>query len=151
MNRNQKIAVGCGGLGCLGLIVLGIAGAVVYIYMPNSTGRTYNFNANPNVNSNRNSNTNANESTNSSNGTVSQMSDGDKHKLFHAVGMTRDQELMKRVVRKLGLTSANDIPTDEYAEFVKDHIGWAIQNTAFISSINTPEKAKAYVDAHFEN
>ena len=32
MNRNQKIALGCGGAGCLGLIVVAVAAGLVYYY-----------------------------------------------------------------------------------------------------------------------
>jgi hypothetical protein len=64
--------------------------------------------------------------------------------------MTQDQELLKRVLKKLGLIKPNGLMSDSYAEFIKDHISWAVPNTAFVSSINTPEKAKAYVDAHFQ-
>ena len=51
MNRNQKIALGCGGAGCLGLIVVAIAGCVIYfVYYGQSrrysANRNYNFNIN---------------------------------------------------------------------------------------------------------
>lgn len=157
MNRNQKIAVGCGGLGCLGLIVVAIAIGFVLYLRSNATGGSYNFNSTSNSNSNskHTGNTNANQNTsdsantNSSNATVSSMSDDDKHKLFQAAGITQDQELMKRVLQKMGFIKPNGMISDDYAQFVKDHISWAIKNTAFINSINTPEKAKAYVDEHF--
>jgi hypothetical protein len=32
MTRNQKIALGCGGAGCLGLIVVAIAGVLIYYF-----------------------------------------------------------------------------------------------------------------------
>ena len=32
MTRNQKIALGCGGAGCLGLIVVLIAGVLIYFF-----------------------------------------------------------------------------------------------------------------------
>ena len=43
MNRNQKIALGCGGAGCLGLIVVVIAAwAYLFLLSPiDSTNRDY--------------------------------------------------------------------------------------------------------------
>ena len=42
-------------------------------------------------------------------------------------------------------------PSDEYAEFVKDHFVWALKICRFHQSVNTPEKAKAYVDEHMND
>ena len=72
MNRNQKIALGCGGAGCLGLIVVAIAGGLIYYFMRSAaTNRNYNFNVSTNRNSNLNDNsdftTNRNANDNSSN------------------------------------------------------------------------------------
>ncbi len=155
MNRNQKIAIGCGGAGCLGLIVVGIACVVLvsagYINMPGSTSnRNENFNAN--INSNSNSNTNLNENSNSSvSDSSSSLSDDDRHKLFQAAGMTRDNELIQRVLRKLGFLTADNNVSDDYAPFVKSHMEWATKNYRFIQSVNTVEKARAYVDDHMDD
>jgi hypothetical protein len=52
MNRNQKIAVGCGVAGCLGLILLAflvVALSVMgYVALPgvSSSNRNYNYNGN---------------------------------------------------------------------------------------------------------
>ena len=160
MTKNQKIAAGCGGLGCLGLIVAALAvGLGYYFYYQRSPIRShnYNFNSNPNSNSNSNSNRNStqntnepanNSSTNSANDTSSSYSDDDKHRLFQAASFTRDAELLQKVVKKLGLFKADGTPADDYAQFIRDHIVWGIANAEFISSIDTPEKARAYVDAH---
>ena len=98
MNRNQKIALGCGGAGCLGLIVLTIAGCIIYFVFYNQSRRysagnyNYNFNVNTNSNSNSNDNSdfpsNVNANSNSSSSSASSMSDDDKHKLYYAAGMT---------------------------------------------------------------
>lgn len=155
MNRNQKIAIGCGGAGCLGLIVVGIACVVLvsagYINMPGSiSNRNENFNAN--INSNSNSNTNLNENSNSSvSDSSSSLSDDDRHKLFQAAGMTRDNELIQRVLRKLGFLTADNNVSDDYAPFVKSHMEWATKNYRFIQSVNTVEKARAYVDDHMDD
>ena len=151
MNRNQKIAIGCGGAGCLGLIVIVIACVVLvsagYIDMPGSnTNRNTNFNANTNSNSNSNVNSNANTSTSSSS-----MSDDDKHKLVQAAGMTQDNELIQRVLRKLGFVTATNEVSDDYQAFLREHTEWAKKNYAFIRTVMTPEKARAYVEEHIDD
>lgn len=153
MNRNGKIALGCGGAGCLGLILVVIVGAVLIvtgvikapgIYSPN---RNSNIDININRNSNSNSNANTNENSNSDSSSSS-MSDSDKHKLFQAAGITKDNELIMRVIRKLGFGSGTGT---DYQDFVKGHFAWAMKNLEFIQSVNTPEKARAYVDEHIND
>jgi len=163
MNRNQKIALGCGGAGCLGLIVVAIAGGLIYYFMSrasHSYNRNYNFNVSTNRNSNSNDNsdftTNRNDNDNSSNAnssssSSSSMSDDDKHKLYHAAGMTGEAELVRRVSIKLGIIEEDFTPGDNYQAFVAEHVNWAIRNTDFITSVNTPEKARAYVNAHIDD
>ena len=150
MNRNQKIALGCGGAGCLGLIVIVVVCAILIVsgtikapglYDP---GPSSNYNYNSNRNSNYNSSSNRNTNTNSSSSTS--MSSDDQHKLYQAAGTSKDTALMQRVIVKLGLTDA-----DAHQAFVKDHFAWALKNFEFIQSINSPEKAKEYVDEHFDD
>jgi len=149
VDRNQKIAIGCGGAGCLGLIAIVVVCVILfstgYFTMPGTSNRNENFNANTNSNSNLNENSNSTSSTSSS------LSDDDKHKLFQAAGMTRDNALIQKVLRKLGfLTPANTV-SDDYAPFVKGHVDWAKKNYRFILSVNNVEKARAYVDAHIND
>ena len=151
MNRNQKIAIGCGGAGCLGLIAIVVVCVVLfatgYITMPgSSSNRNENFNA-----SNSNSNSNVNENSNSNSSSSSSLSDDDKHKLFQAAGMTRDNELIQKVLHKLGFLTATNTVSDDYAPFVKGHLDWAKKNYRFIQSVNTIEKARAYVDEHIND
>ena len=153
MTKNQKIALGCGGGGCLGLILLVILVAVLIvagvikapgIYSPNSNSNSnYNYNSNSNSNTNTNDNSNSNSSSSSSS-----MSDDDKHKLFQAAGITKDNDLILKVIRKLGFGSGTG---SDYADFVKGHFAWAMKNIEFIQSVNTPDKARAYVDAHIDD
>jgi hypothetical protein len=160
MNRNQKIALGCGGAGCLGLIVVAIAGGLIYYFTRSAaTNRNYNFNVSTNRNSNlndnsdfttnRNSNDNS-SNTNSSSTSTSSMSDDDKHKLYQAALITGDQELLRRVGVKIGIMEDDFTPGDDYQAFVVEQVNWAIRNTDFISSINTPEKARAYINEHMD-
>ena len=158
MNRNQKIALGCGGAGCLGLLVVLIVGCVFYFVYYSQSRRyaasNYNFNINRNSNSNTNDNSdvpsNVNANSNSSSSSASSMSDDDKHKLYQAAGMTDDAELVRRVSVKIGLMNDDFTEGSNYKEFVREHFSWAIRNTDFIQSVNTPEKARAYVNEHLE-
>ncbi len=102
--------------------------------------------------SNTNSNSgNANSSTTTTTGGGSSstaMSEDEKHKLFQAAGMTRDQATILEVTRRVGLTNENNMPSDSYQDFVKAHMNWAIKNADFIREVSTPEKAKEYVAKH---
>jgi hypothetical protein len=157
MNKNQKIAVGCGAAGCLGLILLVIVCVVLVVtgvvpapglYNPNRHSNS-NLNSNGNSNSNSNLNSNANDNSNSnSSDSSSSMTEDDKHKLFQAAGVTKDNDLILRVLRKIGFPNGTG---DGYPQFMKDHLPWALKNVEFIQSVNTPEKARAYADAHIDD
>src|SRR5262245_41838869 len=154
MNRNQKIALGCGGAGCLGLIVVVIAGCLLYLFWRSPVPRRgYNFNVSTNRNSNSKDNsdfpsTSNSNSSRSSSTADSSLSDDDKHKLYQAAGMTGDAELIRRVSVKIGLMDEDYTPGENYQTFIEDHASWAIRNTDFIQSINTAEKARAYLQTH---
>src|SRR3954451_11424025 len=159
MNRNQKIALGCGGAGCLGLVVVAIAACLIYFFAYRSPVRrsyNYNYNVSTNRNSNSNdnsdfpSNINANSNSSNSNSSASSISDDDKHKLYQAAGTTGDAELIRRVSIKIGLMGEDYTPGDNYQSFVSEHFEWATRNTAFIQSISSPEKARAYINAHMD-
>ena len=166
MTKNQKIALGCGGAGCLGLIVVAIAGALIYFlaYRSPARSRDYNINVSTNRNSNSNDNTDfstntndndnsnansTNSNSNSSSTSASSMSDDDKHRLYQAAFQTGDSELLRRVSVKIGLTNEDFTPSAEYQKFLSDHIEWVSQNTEFIGTISSSEKARAYVNDHF--
>jgi cytoskeletal protein RodZ len=153
MNRNQKIALGCGIAGCLGLILVVIICVVLavlgYVAIPGTSNRNYNYNSNRNSNDNSNANNESSPDSNSnSDSSSSSLSDDDKHKLFQAAGMTKDQDLTRRVLRKIGYPNETG---EEYKEFVGEHMGWAMKNFEFIRSVSTPEQARAYVEAHIDD
>ena len=159
MTRNQKIALGCGGAGCLGLIIVVIAsGLVFYFYSRESlTARRgeweFNSNRNSNLDSNRNDNENDNTNDNSSSSDSSStaadsLSEDEKHKLYYAANVTADMELIRRVNVKLGLMDDDYTPREKYQRFVTEHIAWAGQNYEWVLSVNTPEKARAYINEH---
>lgn len=157
MTKNQKIALGCGGAGCFGLIVLAVVGVVLWlVVLPGRTKRefNYNFSTNRNSNSDSNSTPNVNAASNangntSSGSSAAEMSDDDKHKLYQAASMTGDAEMLRRVSVKLGLMNPDFTTSDRYLSFVRDHVSWALRNSDFISSLDTQEKAAAYVNEHF--
>ena len=147
MTRNQWIGAGCGGVGCVGLLVLVVVGAALYyLSLRPPTGPNANSNYNSNRSSDRNSNT-----TNSAPGSSTSLSEDDRHKLFQAASTTRDSELMKKVNQKLGLLDADGAPGKKYGEFVKDHISWIFKNTDWLTEYDTPEKARAYVNEHIDD
>ena len=154
MNRNQKIALGCGGAGCLGLLVVAIVGCVVYFVYYSQSRRysadsNYNFNTNRNSNSNDNSDLTSNANDNSSSTSDSSMSDDDKHKLYQAATIASDAELLRRVSVKIGLMDDDYTPGPNYQTFVIEHVSWVMRNSDFIASVDTPEKARKYVNENF--
>jgi hypothetical protein len=76
------------------------------------------------------------------------MSDDDKHKLFQAASMTGDAEMLRRAEVKMGLLNDDFTPGEEFAKFMKDHLVWAFSNAEFIQSLDSKEKAVAYVNEH---
>lgn len=148
MTRNQKIALGCGGAGCLGLILLIVIAVVLsaagYLSIP-GTNSNYNSNANRNSNSNSQYNRNSNTGSSSSSST---MSNDEKHRLFQAVSATKDDQLLMRVLAKIGFPNATG---EGYDKFMEDHLTWALKNFEFMDTVNTPEKARAYVEARLDD
>ena len=153
MTKNTKIALGCGGAGCLGLILIVVIGVVLVttgvikapgIYSSNSNSN-YNYNSNRNSNFNSNTNLNSNDNSSSSSST---MSNDDKHKLFQAAGATKDNQLILKALNQIGFPNGSG---EGYADFIKEHFPWAMRNTEFMRTIDTPEKARAYVEAHLDD
>ena len=156
MTRNQKIALGCGGAGCLGLIVVAVVGVIGYTmyqrrasYVDLTSNDNYNYNSN--ANQAESSSSSADESTSEDTSSSSSMSDDDKHRIFQAAGMTGDSDTTLRVMKKLGFIRADGSMTEEYEKFTSDHFAWAMKNIQFIQTINTPDKARAYVEAHIDD
>jgi hypothetical protein len=77
------------------------------------------------------------------------MSDDDKHRLYQAAAQTADQELVRRVSVKIGIMDEDYTPGAEWQKFMSEHVEWVMRNTDFIGTINTAEKARAYVNEHF--
>lgn len=75
-------------------------------------------------------------------------SEDERHKLFQAVGMTRDNALIVEVAQKLGLLDEKGQPNSSFQPFSQEHIKWASSNVAFIREHMTPDKAREYVMAN---
>ncbi|MDQ3668609.1 MAG: hypothetical protein M3410_18960 [Acidobacteriota bacterium] len=151
MTNNQKIAIGCGSAGCLGLLVVAVAAVGLYFFyerLPPMSNRNSNFNINTNTDHASNSNSSTDSSDEESS---SSMSDDDKHKLFHAAGAANDIALFSKVMTRLGLFESDGSPSDDYSGFVRNHVGWLLKNSDFARTVDTPEKARAYVDAHLDD
>jgi hypothetical protein len=156
MTRNQKIALGCGGAGCLGLIVVLVAGCLLWFFYYRSARDRYDRYANINFNSrnfnlNSNENENRDDATNSSSSSSSESSDyteDEQHRLFQAAAVTGDLELQRRVWVKIGIVDEDFTPGDKYASFVDSHGPWLRENLQWVASMNSPEKGRAYVNEH---
>jgi hypothetical protein len=156
MNRNQKIALGCGAAGCLGLVLAVVLGGVAYFALKTTTinsNRRYSSNINQRSTGTSNANTDESEASNTSADETpsGSMSDDDKHKLFQAAAVTQDTILIQHVWHKIGLAKADGTPNDHYTQFMKDHVAWLFSNSDFIQTVNTPEKAREYVEAHLND
>jgi hypothetical protein len=111
-----------------------------------SNSNTYSSNSNTySANSNTYpSNSNAYSPKSSS----TTMSEDDKYRLFYAAAKTGDQKLMMQASQKIGIIDQNGMPTSSYRDFIKNSITWAFKDTEFTRTVDTPDKAKAYVTSH---
>jgi len=164
MDNKVKIAIGCVVAAVLsGLLVVIVAGVVLY-YMKASPGSTTNRNYNSNSNRNSrsesssNSNTNSNDNkdandneSSSNSSSSSSLSDDQRHRLLYAASVTGDAEIIQRVSKKIGILKDDHTPTENNIEFMTQHVGWMLRNSDFVQTVNTPEKARTYVDQHIND
>ncbi|GAC1446396.1 MAG: hypothetical protein NVSMB56_04680 [Pyrinomonadaceae bacterium] len=153
MTKNQKILAGCGGAGCLGIIVLAIVlivfGSIfksIYDKAAEQANRNQPIilrNSNGNVAA-RNSTTNRNSAT-TSRATNGDLSDDEKHRLFQAASTANDSDLMAKVLKEIGLYQNND----KGQEFALAHVRWLFSNTDFVKEMSDKDKARAYVNNYF--
>jgi len=161
MTRNQKIALGCGGAGCLGLIVVAVACIAIFYFGWRRVGdrdfyANYNYNSNRNVNLNSNDNdsnsTNSSSSSNSSSSnsssSASAYTEDEKHKLFQAAAITGDTQLQRRVWVKIGIMNEDYSEGERFSQFGAEHVAWAVRNYQWMSSMDSEEKGRAYVNEH---
>jgi len=85
---------------------------------------------------------------------AARLSEDEKHRLYAAALAASespvDSEIFKRVCRQIEIFDATAKPNDRYMAFVSAHLDWATkaQTEEFRSQINTPEKARQYIDEH---
>lgn len=121
-----------------------------------TSNSNYNSNDNSNYNSNRsdNSNTASNSNYNSSSSSSTDesddstnMSETDKYRLFYAAAKSGDTSLQQRAAKKVGIVDSGGMPTSTYQSFTKGMINWAFTDSAWVQTIDTPAKGRAYAEA----
>jgi hypothetical protein len=79
-------------------------------------------------------------------------SDDQKHRLYAAAlaasDSPLDSDIFKRVCRHIEVFDVGGKPNDKYIPFVSAHVDWEThqQTEQFRNEINTPEKARQYID-----
>ena len=83
---------------------------------------------------------------------AARLSEDEKHRLYAAALAASespvDSEIFKRVCRHIEIFDAAAKPNDKYMQFVGAHVDWAtmVQSEQFRSQIDTPEKARQYIN-----
>lgn len=166
--KKSKLPWIIGGVVVLLLLGVCVIALIIGLIYYNSSSSVANTNSNSSRNANRNSNStgfgthsndnsdssstsNSNTSSASNTSDSSSMSDDDRHKLFQAAGITKDNDLILKVLHKIGLMKSDNTMTDDYSQFIKDHFSWALRNTAWIKEYNDPVKAREYVNEHIND
>jgi hypothetical protein len=83
-----------------------------------------------------------------SDGTATNMSDDEKYKLVFAAAKSGDPALMETVAKKLGFVNPDGTQSEASKKFMAGGPAWGAKNEAFAKEVDTPEKAKAYVNSH---
>lgn len=149
----------------LSLLLLALVfGVSAFRRMQGSSGYDINIASNSNDNSNDNSNynwnrsnndnpaSNSNSSSTASNSTdesndSTDMSETDKYRLFYAAAKSGDTSLQQRAAKKVGIVDSGGMPTSTYQSFTKGLINWAFTDSAWVQTIDTPAKGRAYAEA----
>jgi len=82
------------------------------------------------------------------------LTEDEKHRLYAAAlavsDSPLDSDVFKGVCQRIEVFDASGKPNDRYMDFVSAHIDWAIrpQTEQFRNQINTPQKARQYIDEH---
>ena len=142
------------------LLMVLVVGAFAFRRMQGSTfdefasNSNYNSNDNSNYNWNANSNSSSNDNSTSSNSNEadtssdsSSMSETEKYRLFYAAAKSGDTDLQQRAAKKVGIVDSSGIPTATYESFTKGMINWAFTDSAWVQTIDTPAKGRAYAEA----
>jgi hypothetical protein len=113
-----------------------------------ASNSNYNWNRSDNDNSvsNSNSNSTSSDSTDESADSTN-MSETEKYRLFYAAAKSGDTSLQQRAAKKVGIVDSSGMPTSTYQSFTKGMINWAFTDSAWVQTIDTPAKGRAYAEA----
>lgn len=115
-------------------------------YSSNNSNSSSNGSLSPPVSSNGNSVLPASSPT----GKSVSMPAEEKYKLFYAASKSGDGPLVLEVSRKIGINDADNRPTPAYVNFWKGYIDWTSKDKSFAKTLDTPEKAKNYVNSRLQ-
>jgi hypothetical protein len=118
-------------------------------YNPNSnynSNRSDNFNSDEDAAANTNSDDNYNSSSSDSAADSTGMSETDKYRLFYAATKSADIDLQRRAARKIGIVDSSGMPTSTYQSFVKGTVNWAMADRAWVRTMDTTAKGRAYAE-----
>lgn len=124
-----------------------------------SSNSNYNSNDNSNYNWNRSGNSNSTSNLNSNSAPSDStdesddstgMSETDKYRLFYAAAKSGDTGLQRRAAQKVGIVDSNGMPPSTYQSFTKGMINWAFKDSAWVQTIDTPAKGRAYAEARLD-
>ncbi|HEV7373221.1 MAG TPA: hypothetical protein VGN95_00760 [Pyrinomonadaceae bacterium] len=146
------------------ILLIGGGIAAYFLMRDNSSKVSGNTNTYSTSNANRTSNTTtttmppmptmpsttntSTPSTTSSTTSSSDYTEDEKHKLFQAVGITRDNALIVEVAEKIGISDSSGNPNSGFQPFIKEHFNWALKNAAWVQEYRDPQKAREYVMAN---
>lgn len=143
------------------LLMVLVIGAVALRRMQGSTFDEFTSNSNYNSNSNSNDNSNTSDNDNSASNSnynsssssssdesdvSTDMSETDKYRLFYAAAKSGDTDLQQRAAKKVGIVDSSGMPTSTYQSFTKGMINWAFTDSAWVQTMDTPAKARAYAE-----
>lgn len=94
------------------------------------------------------STTTTNPTTSTTTSTDRSYTDDEKHRLFQAVGITKDNALIIEVAQKIGLVNSDGNPNSKFQPFLSEHPNWQRRNPEFLNQYRDPAKAREYVMAN---
>ena len=169
LSMRQQARYGGKGLAVVGpvlsiLLMVLVVGAFAFRRMQGPTRIDLNISSNSNDNSSDNSNYNWNRSENSNSASNSNssstasdstdeadastdMSERDKYRLFYAAAKSGDTSLQQRAAKKVGIVDSSGMPTSTYQSFTKGMINWAFTDSAWVQTMDTSAKGRAYAEA----
>ncbi|HEY0377778.1 MAG TPA: hypothetical protein VGC87_12705 [Pyrinomonadaceae bacterium] len=80
--------------------------------------------------------------------TARNYTEDEKHRLFQAVGITGDTDLIIEVAYKIGIADAKGNQNENFEPFRQQHPDWAARNLAWVREYRDKDKARAYVMAN---